>query len=268
MDDERHDLAKEDITTKSHRRLLSIKPQGHHMGLSGFRAMKIDRRLKIGFGVLMGIIVVVCLLSFGNMSHVDSKAKDIVNLGFEKTVAANRVIEAVKNVYTSFAVIAMNGEADRIEKEKQNIGKARKIYLAELEKLDKLEKSPKRKEFIAKFRDLAANARDTNNKIMELASSGAQKDALQLYLTDVRTQSDVITSAMRELVEYDDQYVKTQLKGMLEANNRTRITLVVFALFAVAFGFGTSFSLVNSISNPLRQAVDVANRLSRGELNI
>lgn len=238
------------------------------MRFSSFRNMKIDWRLKIGFGLLSGIIVIVCLFNFRNMSNIDTVAKDMINLAFEKTAAANRIIEAVGTAYASLAVIAVSGEADRMENEKQNIGKVREIYLAELDKLDKLEKNPRGKELVAKFRNLATKAREANEKVMELASSGDQKEASQLYFSEVKPQSETITNIMKELVNYEDQYAKMQLKGMLDANTRMRITLIVLAFIAVAFGFAMSLYLANGIGRPLRQAVDVANRLSQGELNI
>jgi CHASE3 domain sensor protein len=52
------------------------------------RDIKIGKRLGLGFGILIGISVLLCLVAFMNVRDIDTKAEEITKVTLEKTIAA------------------------------------------------------------------------------------------------------------------------------------------------------------------------------------
>ncbi|OPX97854.1 MAG: Methyl-accepting chemotaxis protein CtpH [Syntrophorhabdus sp. PtaB.Bin006] len=232
------------------------------------RDIAIGKRLYIAFSIFVFIIILICLLGWKNMRDVDSGVKEIADVTFEKTIAAARAIDALHSLYNSLAVIAFTANKTQAAQETRNITEQRAIYTAELDRIEKLETTEEGKVLIAKFKEHLAGARDTNNRLLSLARNGNLAEASSLYFDETKPQSIRIIRTMKQLADFQGQSVTTTFKGMSDANNRVRLALVVFGLVSVAGGMLIAFFLTRSIILPIREGVKVADRLSKGELNV
>lgn len=232
------------------------------------RDIAIGKRLYIAFSIFVFIIILICLLGWKNMRDVDRGVKEIADVTFEKTIAAARAIDALHSLHNSLAVIAFTTNKTQTAQETRNITEQRTIYTAELDRIEKLEMTEEGKVLIAKFKELLAGARDTNNRLLSLARSGNLAEASALYFGEVKPQSIRIIRTMKQLADFQGQSVTATFKGMSDANNRVRLALVVFGLVSVAGGLLIAFFLTRSIILPIREGVKVADRLSKGELNV
>lgn len=232
------------------------------------RDIAIGKRLYIAFSIFVFIIILICLLGWKNMRDVDRGVKEIADVTFEKTIAAARAIDALHSLHNSLAVIAFTTNKTQTAQETRNITEQRTIYTAEIDRIEKLEMTEEGKVLIAKFKELLAGARNTNNRLLSLARSGNLAEASALYFGEVKPQSIRIIRTMKQLADFQGQSVTATFKGMSDANNRVRLALVVFGLVSVAGGLLIAFFLTRSIILPIREGVKVADRLSKGELNV
>lgn len=232
------------------------------------RDIAIGKRLYISFSVFMFIVVLICLLGWKNMHDVDRGVKEIADVTFEKTIATAKAIDSLHSLYSSVAVIAFTTDNALVAKEIQNITEQRTIHATELGKIEKLETTKEGKTLIAKFKEDLAGASDASSRLLSLAQDGNLKEASALYLDETKPRSIRLIQTMKQLADFQRQSVSATFKNMSDANNRVRLALVVFGLVSVAGGLLIAFFLTRSIILPIREGVEVADRLSKGELNI
>jgi hypothetical protein len=104
------------------------------------RDISIKNRLHIGFGICVAVIALLCLTVLKSTERTNAKVSESVSAGHEKTVSAQKIINAVNGAYTSLATIALAKDDDHldIDKEKENLSGLSKTYMEELGKLEKM----------------------------------------------------------------------------------------------------------------------------------
>lgn len=230
--------------------------------------IKIGKRLSFGFGILIGIIILLCLVGFKNAGDVDSKADEIVKVTLEKTLAANNIISAVKSVYMSFALMTSVKDSSMLDAEKQNIVNQRQFYINEIEKLEKLETAPEAKELITKFKEDMIKVRDVNDRFTQFLSSGERDEAAGYFAKEVQPLSKTIVASMENLVKFQDKSMKLKLQEMMQDNKKIRLALFLFGLASIAIGITLSILLTRSITYPIKGSVWAARKLAAGDLTM
>ncbi|OPY73465.1 MAG: Methyl-accepting chemotaxis protein McpS [Syntrophorhabdus sp. PtaU1.Bin058] len=230
--------------------------------------IKIGKRLGFGFGILICIIILLCLVGFKNAGDVDSKADEIVKVTLEKTLAANNIISAVKSVYMSFALMTSVKDSSMLDAEKQNIANQRQFYINEIEKLEKLETAPEAKELITKFKEDMIKVRDVNDRFTQFLSAGERDEAAGYFAKEVQPLSKTIVASMENLVKFQDKSMKLKLQEMMQDNKKIRLALFLFGLASIAIGITLSILLTRSITYPIKGSVWAARKLAAGDLTM
>jgi methyl-accepting chemotaxis protein len=230
--------------------------------------IKIGKRLGLGFGILIGISVLLCLVAFMNVRDIDSKAEEITKVTLEKTIAANNIISAVKSVYLSFAVMTSTNDPSLVNAEKENIAGQRKFYIAEIERLNKLETAAGAKEAIKKFKEDIAKARNVNDRFTQLLDAGARDEAAGYFVRGVQPLSKKIVASMENLVKLQDKSMMAKLQEMMDNNKKVKLAFLVFCLVSIGIGITLSVILTKSITYPIKGSVWAANRMAGGDLTL
>ncbi|MDD5008229.1 MAG: methyl-accepting chemotaxis protein [Syntrophorhabdaceae bacterium] len=232
------------------------------------RDIKIGKRLGFGFGILIGIIMLLCIIGLMNVRDIDNKADEIVKVTLEKTVAANNIISAVKSAYLSFAVMVSMNDPSLVNAGKENITKQRQIYISELERLEKLETAPKAKGVIAKFKEDIAKARSVNDRFTQLLDAGARDEAAGYFVRGIQPLSKTIVTSMENIVKLQDKSMTLKLQEMTQNNRRIRLALFIFGFVSIAIGITLSVVLTKSITYPIKGSVWAAKRMAGGDLTL
>ncbi len=230
--------------------------------------IKIGKRLGLGFGILIGISVLLCLVAFMNVRDIDSNAEEITKVTLEKTIAANNIISAVKSVYLSFAVMISMNDPSLVNAEKENIASQRKFYIAEIERLNKLETAAGAKEVIKKFKEDIAKARSVNDRFTQLLDAGARDEAAGYFVRGVQPVSKKIVASLENLVKLQDKSMMAKLQEMMDNNKKVKLAFLVFCLVSIGIGITLSVILTKSITYPIKGSVWAANRMAGGDLTL
>jgi methyl-accepting chemotaxis protein len=233
-----------------------------------FEKIRIGKRLGIGFTVFIIIIALMALLGFKIIHDVDSKAGHIVETAFEKSILANTVMGAIYNAYNSMGVIAFATDADVIEAEKENLAKMRQTYGGALTRLETLEKDPKGKDLIARFKQTTAKARDSNNRIIEYAGSKEHAKAVETYVNDIKPATKDIITTLQSIIRYQEDNVRGQFASIRESNRSYTLVLIVFGIGAILLGITLSISITRSIVVPIRGNARAVRAMAKGNLTI
>jgi methyl-accepting chemotaxis protein len=232
------------------------------------RRISIKKRLYVSFGMCIFFVVLLCVIAFNGMKNIDGRTKEIINVTYEKTVLAQKIINAVNNTSNALAVIASEKDNGEINKEKENVTAKTKTYKEELEKLEKLESTDKGKAIIGKYKGLLEKTQAINNQIIELALSGNSTEASQKYLNEQKPVSRELIGALEEMVQHQDQGLKTSLEGIIDSSGMAKIFLLACGFISMAIGIMAAFLITRTIIRPIGRIAYLTSRFADGDLAV
>jgi methyl-accepting chemotaxis protein len=231
-----------------------------------FENIRIGRRLGTGFAIFIIIIALMALLGFKIIDDVDRKAGHIVEAAFEKTILANTVMGAIYDANNAMGVIAFSTDAAVIEGEKENLGKMRQTYGKALAKLETLERDPKGRELIARFKETAVKAKDSSDRVIEYAGSKEQAKAIETYINENRPAMKEIITTLQSIFRYQEDNVRGQFSSIRASNRSYPLILIVFGVAAIVLGIILSITITRSIVVPIRGNARAVRAMAKGNL--
>jgi methyl-accepting chemotaxis protein len=235
------------------------------VNLSKIENLTIKRRLQIGLGLIIALMVVLTITGIWSLSAINSQVERIINVNNVKTELAHRIQTSIGTLDKSILAIVLANDENVTKNEKKKIEDARTAYKDALEKLEKLEINPKGKELIENIKTNTTIARGANDKVLELASAGSTQSASNL-LTGSLQISAMLSDACEEMVKFQTERTAVRANEARSTNVRARLILLIVSAIVVAFALFNASFLARSIVKPLSEGVSVANRIAQGDL--
>ena len=148
--------------------------------------LNIGKKLTIGFGVIVGMMIIVLTLAFINMKQADNTSDRIIKVNVAKIEKANTVIKAIDQIFYSVAVTMLTKDSSIVDEAKKVRDEKRKEQNAGLEDLLKMEQTEKGKQLLGEFKEMAAKGKEVNNKAAELAKAGNKEESISVYVKEAR----------------------------------------------------------------------------------
>jgi len=230
--------------------------------------LSIGRKLTIGFGVIVAMMVIVLTLAFINMKQADRTSDRVIKVNVAKIEKANAVIKAIDQIFYGISITMLTQDSSVIDEQKKLIADKRKEQLAGFEELQKMEQTDKGKQIIAECKEIAAKGKEANNKAAELSKAGNREEAMAVYVREARPLGLKNIETLEKLVAYQHDEMEAAHAAALKASSFYRTLLVVFGIVVIGLAVVMMTFLNRSITVPLAEGVSIADRLSRGELNV
>jgi len=224
--------------------------------------IRIGKRLAGGFAIFIGIIILLCVISFINMHNTDKKVNEMANYNFEKATLANTVLvslqvltrETANAVYTKSTVPL------------QAVGEMRKQYGAAMEKLEKIETDEKGKALIARIKENIAGGKEGNVKLAEAVQAGKFDEASNLYNTVVNPAANKIIEVIGEMVKHQEEGVRETYRQIMKSNQQVRTLLIICGVLSLLLCGFVSILITRSITVPIQKNIEAAKTLAEGNL--
>ena len=230
--------------------------------------LSIGRKLTIGFGVIVAMMVIVLTLAFINMKQADRTSDRVIKVNVAKIEKANAVIKAIDQIFYGISITMLTQDGSVIDEQKKLIAEKRKEQLAGFEELQKMEQTDKGKQIIAECKEIAAKGKEANNKAAELAKAGNREEAMAVYVREARPLGMKNIEILEKLVAYQHEEMEAAHAAALKASSFYRTLLVVFGILVIGIAVTMMMFLNRSITVPLAEGVSIADRLAKGELNV
>ena len=232
-----------------------------------FKNLKIGVRLGIGFATTLILLIVVAVIAITDISSLNNDIQMMNNDRFPKTVQANAIVRAINVVARNLRNAAMF-TGDERKRAVEAITPQRKIITDNIELLEKSIKSEKGKEILKKIGTARLAYVADQDKFMELLKAEKLAELPPLMQGSLRkSQADYI-AAVDDLIKFQvDAMEKTGKTAGEAATNAARILTIVgivAALLTVAF----AWFITRSITRPVTEALNAANRLAEGDLTV
>ncbi len=229
--------------------------------------LKISTRLAGTFAVLVAVLLAVVVAAWLQLAAMGAQTLEISENWLPSVAFVNQLntgladerIAELRHVMASDASAMAAHEKDMRQRQAE-LGKIRRSYEA-------LINSPEERElydeFLAdrkKYDELTAKVFDLSRKNdKEQAAALLGGESLQLY--------EKTSAALLKLVEINGKGAQQDAGNSKQIESRARIVLALSAGLAVAFAVLAALWLVRSITRPLAQAVNVADRIANGDLS-
>jgi len=230
--------------------------------------MKIGRRLGIGFGVMVLMLMIVGGFAIMQVRSINSEMDTIVNDRFPKTVMANKMIDDINVIARGLRNIIIDTDKTSQAAELQRIADSRKAAEDMLDKLRNSTNSVEGKTIIAKIDAVTPVYIKQTTDYMDLVKGGNVDQARRLLLTDIRKSQQAYFDAAGELIAYQSELASSGGKDAAADASRALIIISVLLVMALVLGVVLGLLITRSITNPVNACVEAANRIAEGNTDV
>ena len=228
--------------------------------------LKIGIRLGLGFGLVLVLMIALAAIGVSRLAKIESSLDGIVNENYVMTKAAFEMRQAVLTIGLATRNIALMTDDDQKDRENDRIFDARDEYASYVENLERLVTTVQGKAVLAKIAAARAATDPLTDKVLETLQDGKQPEAVTMLVDQVWPQQKKWLGAVDEMVRILDKAADNAVAEAQKSYKSALIMTLVLSGAALVLGIGAAWLVTRSITRPLREAVDVARRVSQGDL--
>jgi len=229
-------------------------------------SLRIGVRLRVGFGTILALLVAALLTA----SVVSSSNRESLFQGFRTASAkvdlTTRMKAAQLEGVVAIRSIGLHTDTGAMNKEEERLKLQRKLFAEARDQLLAMGVTDAGKQIFANIERL--------NKELEGPTSDAISQALafnpEAVAALIATRIDPVYRQVLDEINKLVDLQKTEEQGMLDAaaasGKRLMYLLVLIGLVAVVIGMVLSHLITRSITNPMHEALEIAQRVAAGDL--
>ena len=227
--------------------------------------LKIGRRLFLGFGLLVAMMVAAAGLAALAFQSVGGAVVDVENRA-EKTFLAKDHMLLLQNVVVSVGVIVSADDKRTQQEYLERIATARPIYLANFEKLKNSASSAGAKTLIDEVEASTNELKGIDNTVLELAKAGKGVEARRLYVDKAQPSLRRLDGSCARLVAYRQNQMDEALASARRTTSGSQMVLLFGTVLTLGLAGLLAFVLTRGISAPLREAMVHLEDMAGGDL--
>jgi len=233
-----------------------------------FANMKIGLRLALGFAVVLALMAALAGIGINGMANVQGRLDETVKDNMVKIKLNTDMAEAIHIVTRIMRTIVLLKDPAQIAIERAKLDKERQKYDAAFATLEKMPASEKGLAARAKIKAQVDKSRALNTQVLALDAEGKDEEAVRLLMQEAAPAVTLWQDALDENVALQDQGTKDDYAAAQAAYNSAHTLMLTLAGVAIALGALVAWILTRSITQPVNEALNVANRLAEGDLTV
>ncbi|EEP91605.1 methyl-accepting chemotaxis protein [Yersinia kristensenii] len=233
------------------------------MSLSNWR---IGYRLGGGFAFLVLMLFIVSLLAISKLSGFQQSASDIVEEVYPQTVDANALIDAVNSALVAYQRLLLVTDEAQEKKTIDMIADLRKDISTKLADLEAGVQDSKSKDVLREIQNSRTDFLTSGDKILSLVLAGNREAAVTEFTDNMNITQAQYREHVRQLVAYQDQIMADSVDSMAKVYTSTRNLLLAILLTSAVAGLLIAWAITRSVTQPIQQALDIANKVAQGDL--
>ena len=234
----------------------------------GWNRLPIGARLALAFAALLLLAAVLGAFAVLQLEAVQRASNDISGkwmAGVRLTSQMNTDASNFRIAETQHVLSSDDEERAQYDKEIRAVAAALEVSAGEYARLLSSEEEQR---LYDDFKRERQRYLDEHQKVLRLSKAGETEDAKLLLRYNSQKKYDAAATALRRLVDYNI----AQGREASQASERTYMLaqrgIVAVLAGAIALGAALAVAITRSITRPLKQAVDVADAVARGDLTV
>ncbi|MCI1111872.1 methyl-accepting chemotaxis protein [Stenotrophomonas sp. NY11291] len=230
------------------------------------RNVRVAWRLGLGFGLLL-LLVAAVVATGATASVVQKRAmQQVVDVSVTKVRLLSQMLDANNQMMVVRREMLIRQGEDRGHDE-QRIADLVKRYEASWTAYQALPGDAEGKAIAETIAAKRAIARPLNKQTSELMEQGDYPGAVALTLGPVQDAANGWNKALSDGVDFEEKESRDAAAEAIRLGERSLLQLLVLGGVALLVGIGASVMIGRSLTGPLARAVNLAERLSKGQLD-
>jgi methyl-accepting chemotaxis protein len=232
--------------------------------------LTLARRLGLGFGTLLLMLLVVAGLSVNALRSQGQQVQDIVGVKNEKLALANTMLEGINSLAIQARTVTLLTDVKAIEAEMKVMAEAKGRYVnSEKALLERIGDGGAAGEEAALMKEIVESGKKTIPLIERAAKEGESGAAVEATMTlteAVRPVEVVWRQKVAQLIAIVARDNAAAAEAVLAAQQRAVLMVGGLLAAALAIGVVLGWRTTRSITAPVARAVKVAERIAEGDL--
>ncbi|WP_329753588.1 methyl-accepting chemotaxis protein [Stenotrophomonas maltophilia] len=230
------------------------------------RNVRVAWRLGLGFGLLL-LLVAAVVATGATASVVQKRAmQQVVDVSVAKVRLLSQMLDANNQMMVVRREMLIRQGDDRGHDE-QRIADLVKRYEASWIAYQALPSDAEGKAIAETIAAKRAIARPLNKQTSELMEQGDYPGAVALTLGPVQEAANGWNKALSDGVDFEEKESREAAAEAIRLGERSLLQLLVLGGVALLVGIAASVMIGRSLTGPLARAVNLAERLSKGQLD-
>ncbi|HIE1100946.1 MULTISPECIES: methyl-accepting chemotaxis protein [Stenotrophomonas] len=230
------------------------------------RNVRVAWRLGLGFGLLL-LLVAAVVATGATASVVQKRAmQQVVDVSVAKVRLLSQMLDANNQMMVVRREMLIRQGDDRGHDE-QRIADLVKRYEASWSAYQALPSDADGKAIAETIAAKRAIARPLNKQTSELMEQGDYPGAVALTLGPVQEAANGWNKALSDGVDFEEKESRSAAAEAIRLGERSLLQLLVLGGVALLVGIAASVMIGRSLTGPLARAVNLAERLSKGQLD-
>ncbi|QGL98059.1 MULTISPECIES: methyl-accepting chemotaxis protein [Stenotrophomonas] len=230
------------------------------------RNVRVAWRLGLGFGLLL-LLVAAVVATGATASVVQKRAmQQVVDISVAKVRLLSQMLDANNQMMVVRREMLIRQGDDRSSDEKR-IADLVKRYEASWSAYQALPGDVEGKAIAETIAAKRAIARPLNKQTSELMEQGDYPGAVALTLGPVQDAANGWNKALSDGVDFEEKESRKAAAEAIRLGERSLLQLLVLGGVALLAGIAASVMIGRSLTGPLARAVNLAERLSKGQLD-
>jgi methyl-accepting chemotaxis protein len=230
--------------------------------------IKISTLLKLGFGLLAVLIVLMGALSYFKASGAARAFENVVDNRYPKISALHNLNDRVNDSTRLLRDMLLASDADEIKKAAQTIASLQKDNSDVLAKLDPTFNSEKGRELFKALAEVRAQYLPVSQRVASQAASGAQELAKIAMQTELAPLEQKYLAAVDAMIKFQEQQTQSAKADAGSAIDQIHTTVLVSGGIALLVASLAAFWITGAVTQPINQAVAVARAVAGGDLTL
>ncbi len=229
--------------------------------------LKISARLTAAFAIMVLLLVALGAVSLVRSASQQTELKDVVDVRIAITKDLGLLADGVNEQAIQFRNLAIFTTDTVTKPALDQIAKSRETTGVQYKELDLLIKSAKGREILERMQQRRADFVKLGDQYLSVIKQGQRDEAVKLLEEQLRPTQLAYQTAIREQTAFQAEITASAGKrAEASASALTRDVLIAGAL-AIAIAIFLAITIIRSITRPLAQAVDAADRVASGDLS-
>ncbi|QEM67991.1 HAMP domain-containing protein [Geobacter sp. FeAm09] len=232
--------------------------------------MKIGKRLALGFGIVLALMLALTWIGISNMGQIQGKLERIVKVNNERFELANDMLNNIFEVSLNLRNVIIDESSEKRQGYYKSSQEQREKYNEGFKKIEGMTTKDDQKglDLIAKIKEAQDAARPLNNKVFELALAGKSAEASALMMKEARPATRKWIDLLNGLADHQKERTKIRYEEAGKTYDAARSWMFAIGGVAILFAVFVAVFLTRGIVRPLSEAVGVANSLAAGDLTV
>ncbi|MDO6385826.1 methyl-accepting chemotaxis protein [Uliginosibacterium sp. 31-12] len=231
-----------------------------------FKNLKLGVKLAVGFGLVVAMMGIISILAYTRVVALDEMVNVMVNDRFPKTEWSNNVINDLNTVARRLRNAVLADKPDAVKAELDQIPLLRKSISDSLEKLEKNITSEKGIELLKVVNVARAGYVAQQDVVIKAVNENRRADAVATIFGELRKTQAAYMDAVNDLIKFQVKLMEEDGHSAEKLAEQTKLLVLVVFFGALLIAGLAAWIVTRSITRPINQALEVANRIAQGDL--